>query len=191
MNVFQHGFQGDRPGIGSGAGGFDKSLLLKEYAARFGVRTLVETGLYQGRGSGMDVQVDRYVAIDWQQSNCELALEIAPQGIYHCGDSAEIIATLLDNPGFSGQALPFMFWLDAHALDEDEGAPTVCPLLGELDAIVRWQYAQSSVVLIDDLWAMGQLRGWPTLDELRERVEGCWWWDRDEQDGVMRLTPKP
>ena len=184
MNTFQHGFAGERPGIGAGQGGFDKTGLLADYAGRFHVKTIVETGLYQGRGSGMHVPVQRYIAIDWQQANCDLLRELCPDAHTYCGDSAHLIRWLLTA---SPPASPVLFWLDAHALSEDEGAPQVCPVLGELAAIQAWPGAASSVVLVDDLWGMGSLPGWPTLDELREAAGDTW--ARSEDDGIMRLTP--
>jgi hypothetical protein len=133
--------------------------------------------------------VDRYIAIDWQQENLELAISRVPQGEYFCGDSATVLLSLLVRADWRSPR-PVLFWLDAHALTEDEGSPSVCPVLGELDAIGAWEYAGESVVLIDDLWGMGSVRGWPSLDELRERADSFGCWERDEAGGIMRLTPK-
>jgi hypothetical protein len=81
-----------------------------------------------------------------------------------------------------------LFWLDAHTISAEERSPTVCPVLAELDAIIHWRYADTSVVLVDDLAYFGRVHGWPTLDELYEKAaEGPW--QRDEADGVLRLTP--
>lgn len=185
MNAFQHGFAGERPGVGVGQGSYDKTALLAEYAARFHVKTLVETGLYQGRGSGMNIPVQRYIAIDWQQQNCDLLRELCPDAHTYCGDSAALLRWLLTVSPPTGR--PVLFWLDAHALDADEGSPTVCPVLGELAAIQAWQHAGSAVVLVDDLWGMGTIRGWPSLDELRDAADDTW--ERSEEGGIMRLTP--
>lgn len=174
------------PGVGVGSGGFDKSGVLIEYANRFHVKTLVETGLYQGHGSGMSLasRLD-YVAIDYQQENIEFGKQVCPTGRFLCGDSAVELARLLEGE----LRLPVLFWLDAHAISDGEGAPTVCPLAAELPAIAAWRHADQSVVLVDDLWAMGSIRGWPTLDELRE-LAALGPWDVDETGGIMRLTPR-
>lgn len=176
-----------------GAAAYDKSALLAEYAALQGCRTLVETGLYEGQGSGMKLAGRlRYIALDWQEENVRRAREEGHEA--YLGDSAALLVQLLVRP----EALltdplepPCLFWLDAHALDASEGSPQVCPLLGELAAVVGWEHAARSVVLIDDLWGMGTLAGWPTLDELRERVDAAGLWERDETGGIMRLVPKP
>lgn len=190
-NPNQHTPAGELPpGLSpGGAAAFDKSGLLREYVGRYRCPTLIETGLYNGAGSGMPIKaagvVSRYIAIDWQRENVEHARGLGFEA--YCGDSAEVLASLLTE--HLDIESPALFWLDAHALDEGEGSPQVCPLLGELDAIIASRYARSSVVLIDDLWGMGSLHGWPTMDELRERVDAAGCWDRDEAGGVMRLTP--
>lgn len=177
------------PGVGPGGDAFDKSGVLREYAARFHVKTLVETGLYGGRGSGMHVPVETYVAIDYQVANLNEAERICPGGVYLLGDSAEVLPRVLGNDEL---APPVLFWLDAHAIDDEEPSPTKCPLTAELAAIGAWEYAPNSVVLIDDLWAMGRVSGWPTLLELRKYArDHASVWECSEEGGIMRLTPRP
>ena len=182
----QHGPAGEPlPGVGSGAGGFDKSGLLRSYAATFKCRTLVETGIYQGRGSGD--WFPNYVAVDYQTSNCAAMRRSRPDARVLQGDSALVLRDLLGDE--HELETPVLFWLDAHAISEEEDAPTICPVVGELEAIIGWEHAPSSVVLIDDLWGMGSHRGWPTLGELRELADRGPW-NRVEQDGYMALTPR-
>jgi hypothetical protein len=181
----QHSPAGELPaGLSpGGVAAYDKSGLLRDYVARYAACSLVETGLYQGHGSGMDVPGVDYLAIDWQPENVDAARGAGYRAA--CGDSAVVLADVIGHV-----AAPALFWLDAHAISDDEGSPTVCPLMGELAAIIGWEHAGSSVVLIDDLWGMGTIRGWPTLDELREAADAPGLWDRDEEMGVMRLTPR-
>lgn len=194
VNRFQHSPAGELPagaGPNGALGGDGKERLLIAFAEYYGCRTLVETGLWNGRGSGMRVfesgAVDYYVAIDWQGDNIDAVLDR-----YHgrddysaiIGDSGRILGGL---PAWTAPA-PFLFWLDAHALDASEGAPP-CPLRAELEAIIGWQHAGSSVVLIDDLHMMGTF-DWPQLDDVRRLVDDADLWDRAEDANIIRLTPK-
>jgi len=66
----------------------DKILVLRDYAQRYGLRTMVETGLYGGRGSGMEMRdlIDRYEVIDSDLDQC-LAASNAGAKVWY-GDSA-------------------------------------------------------------------------------------------------------
>ncbi len=186
-NPNQHVPGGELP-AGLSRGGvhsFDKSGLLKETAQRFGCRTLVETGLYQGHGSGMGIgaPIVRYVAVDWQAVNVEHARGLGFEA--RQGDSPAVLRELLTET----LPAPVLFWLDAHALDADEGSPQVCPALGELDAIGASAYRDAAVILIDDLWGFGTVPGWPSVAALCEHAERCGW-SYESHYGVMRcLSP--
>lgn len=186
-NPFQHAPRGEPPpGVGTGAGGFDKSAVLIDYARQFKCVSLVETGLYGGRGSGMGLDWLRYFAIDYQPENARLGRLQRPEGVFIVGDSNVELGRLLEHGEVTA---PCLFWLDAHAIFPDEPAPTICPVIGELEAILAWENASRSVVLIDDLWGFGSVAGWPSLPELRELTDrGAW--NRVEQDGYMALTPR-
>lgn len=165
-----------------------KVELLQTYRDEYDLKVLVETGLYNGRGSGMEVSgVDVYVAIDWQPDNVHAA-RTALEGRHAAvilGDSAFALPIALREI-----KEPALFWLDAHAIDDDPDSWPDCPLLVELDAITQHRHDNEleHVVLIDDLRQLGQLRGAPTLDELREHA-GRRWRIVDEADDVMRLLP--
>lgn len=171
-----------------------KVLLLAEYLDAWGLRTLVETGLYLGGGSGFGVldRLERYVVIDAQMDNCrDASRHLADLGAWtplwgvHCGDSARVLPAQL--PLLDGPAL---FWLDAHAISADEGLPGF-PLVRELEAVASWEHGPRSVVLVDDLRMMdGGLDGSPGLDWIRGYADSCELWDRAERDDVMRLTPR-
>ncbi len=168
----------------------DKINLLVDYGQRYDLDTLIETGLYNGNGSGMHSDAfRRYEIIDCQAENVRSARERG----YRCwyGDSGELLPTLLGT--LDGPAL---FWLDAHAIQDDDSAWPDFPLQRELQAVAAWPpHGANSVVLIDDLWMFGPdssqpLRGAPHLDALRSQVNELDLWQVEEADEIMRLTPK-
>lgn len=196
-NPLQHSPAGEPPpGLGiAGAGAYDKSALLFRYAAEHGCRALVETGLYYGTGSGMPVylagRVERYIAIDYQQENLDLARSRMGAGRIDLllGDSGVVLADLLAGQlDVAPLESPALFWLDAHAITEEEPAPSLCPVVAELQAVACWGGA--GVVLIDDYRLFGVAPGWPSQPELLEECRRLFSPDRVEIDGdsvVCRL----
>lgn len=144
-------------------------------------RTMIETGLYAGNGSGMQMGVllDTYIALDIDPEQVASAQARGYTAV--AGDSADTLAGVLAT--VSGPAL---FWLDAHLVSEydEENASS---LMGELDAILAWPHHATSVVLIDDLRMCGR-QGWPTVQEIRDKVGDIW--QREEAADIMRLTPR-
>lgn len=160
-----------------------KIEVLRDYARRFDLRTLVETGLYNGRGSGMELRdvVDTWIVLDVEAKQVDAAvLEHGASCGYH-GNSGETLAPVL-----AGLEEPALFWLDAHAVTEDRAANS-SPLAAELRAILSWLHADNSVVLIDDVRMMG-LPGWPTKDEVVELVRDTW--AVVSLDDILRCTPR-
>jgi hypothetical protein len=150
---------------------------------------LVETGIWQGGGSGMGVvdagavREDHYFVVDWQESNCELVRERYPRARVFCGDSAAVLPGIV--AGLERVGVPALFWLDAHGIEIDVGFPP-CPLYAELRAI--HSSSLPHVVLIDDMHMMGG-HDWPALDELRSFVDASGRWARTEEHDIMYLTP--
>lgn len=163
----------------------DKVELLDSYGRRHGLRTLVETGLYLGAGSGMRCSAfQRYIAVDCQPENVRLAKEAGFDA--RLGDSAALLPGILrelDEPA--------LFWLDAHGIREDPEEWPDFPTLRELELLADdpWPH----VVLVDDLWMFVPdpplLRGAPSLRQLWAYVDGFGRWRREDADEVMRLTP--
>jgi hypothetical protein len=171
---------------------------LAKYASEYGPRILVETGLYNGHGSGMNIQdrglFDRYIIIDLQKSNCQLAKSRFPLARVFEGDSAEILPLLFKHYTDLLDA-PTLFWLDAHGIDDDPDFWPACPIEAELNAIAASPIGAQSVILIDDLCMFGPhasqpLKTAPGLEQLRELVDGFGLWDREDKDCIMRLTPR-
>jgi hypothetical protein len=176
--------------IGAHPSAADKVVALRHYLTEYNLRTLVETGLYYGGGSGggcLDL-IDTYIVCDFQPDNIDKAKVNYPGCVAILGDSAETIPKVVDDLGG-----PALFWLDAHGIPDDADFPP-CPLFAELAAIAASPFPH--VILIDDLVMMipgagtplGQ--GAPTLQELRDYVDGLGLWDRSDANEIMRLTPK-
>ena len=62
------------------------------------------------------------------------------------------------------------------------------PLLEELKAILTWEHAPASVVLVDDMRLLGQ-PGWPARADLAGLDLGEIW-DAEETADILRLTPR-
>lgn len=156
-----------------------KVEILRFAAVTSGLHTMIETGLWNGRGSGMSLLEDgtlsTYYALDIQPDNCTQGKRECPGATVVCGDSRWTLPTVL------GQlAGPALIWLDAHWLEPTEGF-TTCPLLWELSCIPAHH-----TVLIDDVRLMGE-PGYPTLDELHKFAAR---WNVTESEDIMHLTPK-
>jgi hypothetical protein len=163
--------------------GQEKTAVIREYQLRYALPVLIETGLYNGRGSGMAIRdlFDRYYVIDNNPENTRAAQNAGFRAI--TGDSAETLDVLLRLDVFG----PAIFWLDAHYIGLD-GEPDECPLLGELDAILAWEHAPQSVVLIDDVRMMTGAIGWPMLAEVVEKASVVW--NCNTQDDILRCVPR-
>jgi hypothetical protein len=158
-----------------------KVAVLRSYAERYPGRAFVETGLYQGRGSGEHLAdlCSPLIALDMQERNCADARPRYTAVLE--GDSGERLPEaleLLDAPA--------IFWLDAHLVDEYDGRQErMCPLLDELAAIRAWPHGYASVVLIDDYRLFGS-PGLPSVAEVEAAASG-WAWAL--ADDIVRLEP--
>jgi hypothetical protein len=164
-----------------------KVALLRSYAA--GYSTFIETGIYNGHGSGHEMTdlFPRIHMLDLDVENC-MAARRPPQILCYPGDSGANLPAVLEYV-----REPAMFWLDAHLVAEYDGEAALhenpCPLLAELRAILAWEHAVKSTVLIDDVRLMGVEPGWPTLNEVLGQTAGERWTPA-EADDVLRLTPR-
>jgi hypothetical protein len=158
-----------------------KIELIRSYLMSTGLRTMVETGLYNGNGSGMQLQdlLDTYIVCDISPEQCEAARAKGFTAVE--GDSGYSMPSVLAQ--LSG---PAFFWLDAHLVSEQD-EPNYSSVMGELDAILAWEHHRASTILIDDLRMMGR-EGWPTVEAVRVTVGNVW--VREETSDVMRLTPR-
>ena len=131
--------------------------------------TFVETGTYRGDTLALIAPlVRRAISIELDPTLAELArhrFRSQPNVDIRTGDSAAVLPEVV--PGLSEPAL---FWLDGHY----SGGPTadsgLCPILAEIDTALGGTV--DHVLLIDDIRLFDGTDGYPTLDQLRERIAG-------------------
>lgn len=164
--------------------GAGKRELLADVYARYPRPYVVETGIWNGQGSCTQF-LDRATvfAIETDETSCAMA-EASYRDLRVCrGDSATILPNILqpmDAPAF--------FWLDAHLVSEAD-QENHSPLMAELDAILNFDHAPDSVVLIDDVRMMGR-EEWPSLEQVQEwHLKNARWWSWEVRDDVIRLLP--
>lgn len=159
-----------------------KIVLLADYVARYELRNAVETGLYAGHGSLMELNgLNKRYLLDLDRDQCRRAKDLCPDATIVLGDSRWTLPTVVRS--LDG---PTLFWLDAHLIEGDDPDHPYwpCPLLDELAAIPN---GQGHVILIDDLRLMGH-HGWPSIGTLRNAITD---WPCVEADDIMRLVPSP
>lgn len=148
-----------------------KILVVREYGARFGLRTLIETGTFHGDMlHGVKYLFDPIYSIELDFHLHEAAkVQFAPYGNIKLlqGDSGEMLGPLLAN-----LREPALFWLDGHY----SGGITArgsrdTPIVQELEHIFRHPI-KDHVLLIDDARCFVGQDDYPTIDELREIVHG-------------------
>ena len=166
-----------------------KRRILSEYAARHGIRTLVETGTFMGD------MVERMRRTFAQVHSIELSesLNIRARTRFagvsnvhlHQGDSAAVLPALL-----ATQTAPCLFWLDAHY----SGGPTAraaidTPIMAELTFILT-HAVPNHVILVDDARLFVGADGYPTLEELRDFVHTMRPdYEMTVKDDIIRLVP--
>jgi len=141
-----------------------KQRTVKDYAERFNLTTLVETGTYLGDMlRATKNNFDRIFSIEL---NCELYKKAKNKfsKFSHIriinGDSGKILPDLLRAiPG------PCLFWLDAHKGNLDT------PVTMELKSIFSHP-ASGHVILIDDARFFVGRNNYPAVEELKKLVRG-------------------
>lgn len=152
-----------------------KQSVVKEYAKRFSLATLVETGTYLGfmvdatKGTfrriysiELDEALHRRAARKFSRYDHVSILQ---------GDSGEVLAKLLESI-----REPCLFWLDAHhssgAAFKTAKGKVITPIVAELGRILSHPKAADHVILIDDAREFTGANDYPTIQGLRERVAG-------------------
>lgn len=166
-----------------------KQAVVREFARRYGLKYLVETGTCHGdMVAAMRNEFEKIFSIEladqFYREVCERFKGVPNVELIH-GDSAtklaEVVAKL---PG------PALFWLDGHYSGGDTARGLHdTPVNEELRAI--FQPGQPNhVVLIDDARCFGESPSYPTLDQLRQLVHALRpGWQIEVAGDCIRIFP--
>jgi hypothetical protein len=149
-----------------------KQRAIEDYAKRFNLPTLVETGTYLGD------------MVYSQRKNFKSIISIELQPFFYInalrrfkknknieiiqGDSADILDMLATKKKFD---FPCLFWLDGHYSAGDTAlGKKETPIMEELESILGTK--QNHVILIDDARHFIGKNDYPTIEKLKEFVLG-------------------
>ncbi len=146
-----------------------KQWIVAQYARKYGLETLIETGTYEGdmveamRGCFRTIHsIEIFEPLYWK------AVEKFRRYDHihlHYGDSENILPRILEQ-----MTEPVLFWLDAHYSGKGTGKGNIgSPILRELKCIFDHP-VKNHVILIDDSRLFGKEDGFPSLNEIREFV---------------------
>jgi len=168
---------------------FIKQQAVKEYARKFSIKILVETGTCVGTMVYATRNFfEQIFSIELSHNLCEEAKErFAKFSHIHIfeGDSSKVLSTILVSIN-----QPCIFWLDAHY----SGGITVLgeritPILEELKEIFAHPQ-KNHIILIDDARHFNGLDDFPTLAELKKFVlKNRHGWLFEINDDIIRLSP--
>jgi hypothetical protein len=146
-----------------------KHMVIREYAERYGLGTLVETGTYLG--STVKAVRDNFHWIysieldDTLHARARARFAAFPHITLLHGDSGEALPGLLPRIGE-----PSLFWLDGHfSGGQTAKGRLTTPIVAEMQAVLAHPI-DGHVILIDDARSFGNLPDYPSLDELRALV---------------------
>jgi hypothetical protein len=166
-----------------------KQLTVKDYAGRFQLRTLVETGTYLGdMVDAVQSHFDRIYTIELGNELFERArrkfANRAKVTVLH-GDSGtkiqEVLATL---------NTPTLFWLDAHytaGLGVSGRATLDTPILAELTHIIQHPLAMEHVILIDDAHEFTGQNDYPPLHEAEAFIRTAGYDHFEVKENIIRI----
>jgi hypothetical protein len=146
-----------------------KHMVIREYAERHGLGTLVETGTYLGgtvkavRGNFRriySIELD-----DTLHARARAHFAAFPHITLLHGDSSDVLPGLLPRI-----AEPSLFWLDGHFSGGQTAKGRLStPIVAEMQAVLAHP-TDGHVILVDDARGFGTLPDYPSLDELRTLV---------------------
>jgi predicted O-methyltransferase YrrM len=146
-----------------------KQRTVMEYARRYGLRALVETGTYYGEMvAAMKDHFDEIHSVEYDSRLAQRAqnkFARQPHIHIHRGDSQQVVPEILRSLRQSA-----LFWLDAGyygwaGLQGDKGR-----LTSELEAILRHSVV-GHVILMDDARGLNGENGAPSVPELTARIQ--------------------
>lgn len=167
-----------------------KQQVVRDYAIRFSLDTLIETGTQFGDM----VYVNRNTFEKIYSIELDGSLYALAKKRFSSFDHIQIV------PGDSGKTLPFvlskitqpcLFWLDGHAMVGGVRGELVTPIKQELNFILEHP-VHDHVILIDDARLFQGKFDYPTIEEAKEiilhrRPD----WVFDVVDDIIRAHEKP
>lgn len=147
-----------------------KQATIEQYQASSGYKTLVETGTYFG--DMIEAQRDNFDII----YSVELSKEFWKRAVIRFkkyknieiiqGDSGKVLPAIV--PGLKS---PAIFWLDGHySAGNTAKGDKVCPILEEIDAILKNNYFEH-ILLIDDARLFTGQNDYPTIEHLNRHIQ--------------------
>jgi predicted O-methyltransferase YrrM len=165
-----------------------KQRAVREYAERYGLRVLVETGTYYGEMvAAMKNRFDEIHSVEYDSRLAQRAQKKFSRWPYiHIleGDSQRVVPELLQS-----LQRPALFWLDAGyygwaGLQGDKQRLTT-----ELEAILRHP-VPGHVILMDDARGLNGQNGAPTVEQLEQRIQSEFPGRNVEvKHDILRITP--
>lgn len=147
-----------------------KQIILREYARKFDLSILVETGTFMGNMvAAMMEDFATIYSIELSKELYEMAKKrfagVEKVRLIH-GDSGE---ELKKNVGLINK--PALFWLDGHySAGVTAKGKKDTPINEELETILKLP-EKRHVIIVDDARLFGSDPAYPTLDELSEQVK--------------------
>jgi hypothetical protein len=167
-----------------------KQGLIKEYARRFSIHTLIETGTYLGdmvNATKSDFKEIFSIELDnalWKRAKKRFA-GFKHISIIH-GSSANVLPKVLSNVTW-----PCLFWLDAHYSGGITAKDNLdSPIMEELRCILD-QPSEDYVILIDDARKFVGQNTYPTLEKVKDLiVKSHPNWVFEVKDDIIRIHKK-
>jgi hypothetical protein len=158
-----------------------RQRLVKEYASRFDLHVLVETGTYLGdMVAGVSDAFDQIYSIELDHTLYARARRRFSSAVHvHLlqGDSGKLLPSVL-----ARMSRPCLFWLDAHYCGGiTSRGDQETPIARELECILSHNL-RGHVILIDDASGFNGTNGYPTLDEVGRLI------DRKRPDLIVILA---
>jgi hypothetical protein len=168
-----------------------KQKVLRQYARRYRLRTLVETGTYLGdMVDALKGDFERIISIELSPMLHEKARHrFANEGNIELvqGDSGSAMRTIMKQ-----LTMPTLFWLDGHySGDITARGQLDTPVLHELEHIFSGASPDRHVILIDDARCFGTEPSYPNLAELSALVHRhCPTASFTVEDDIVRIAPR-
>ena len=145
-----------------------KQRTVGEYAQKYDLHTLVETGTYYGEMvAAMKNRFSRIYSVEYDHQLAQRAIKKFSRYSHIRileGDSQQVIPELLQS-----LSAPALFWLDAGYYGWAGLQGNKQRLTTELGAILR--HPVQHVILMDDARGLNGQNGAPTVAELKQRIE--------------------